>query len=171
MYSIQTVLEQSPNSEILVYGIVNNSKIFFGKKGQILSFMLEDAFSEIKAVCFTEQFEKVRHLLLDDNIVILKCKYQLSEDWGPQLIVSDAYNIKSYIESDICPQSIIVPIDNRNQQNLLFNIINNNLGNDTEIIIFAKEKEYPPLKQKVFYSPKLISSLQNNFGTIRPIYR
>ena len=129
------------------------------------TFTLQDGFQSIGCVVYARELEINKANLLEDKIVIVKGSFQESEDFGPQIIVKDTYDIDTYLETRSVPQIITVSIYNKAEQNTLLTIIQNHSGSDTSIVIEAKNKKYP-LKGKIKYSPKVISLLKDNFREV-----
>jgi DNA polymerase-3 subunit alpha len=166
IYSVEKLLSISSVSikrDVETAGLITNIRTFWTKNGdQIYNFDLEDRFHSINCVVFSDYLPLNKINIIEDNAVVIKGSLQESPDWGTQIIVKDIFSIDTYLKTNVVPQVITVSVNNKEEQDKLFSIIRNNKGDDTSIVIFAKNKNYP-LKDKIKYSPKVITLLKDNF--------
>ncbi len=162
---IEEIRNLRTQREFITYGIVTNTKTFFGQKGIIGNFVLENAYEQIPCICFTEAYESGRDLLYEDNIVAIKGRYQVHDTFGEQLVVSQVLDIKKYLYSNAYPINLVCEINSKDEQDKLLKIVGENAGNDTYVVISAKGKLYK-LPTKVSFSPSLVSALQEEFKTV-----
>ncbi len=79
----------SPNRVYTVIGILNELREIVTKNGRRMAFgKIEDYSSRVEIVIFSDQFEKARELLFDENIIAIKGRIDKTRG-TPKLIVED----------------------------------------------------------------------------------
>lgn len=146
-------------------GIINEVKVFYTKTSDpVYNFTIEDKHGSISCVVFYSELEPIKHLIKEENIIIVKGTLQNSSDWGDQIIVKDILTIEQLKLSNY-PSKILVDIHDKKEQKKIMQIAKSNKGEDVRLVLKAKGKEYP-LKNKISYSPKTISDLKENFKNV-----
>lgn len=155
--------------DVRVIGIIVEVKMFFTKKGDpMCKLTIEDRFATISCVVFPRYLDGIRHLLHENNLVVISGRFESSSDWGDQIICDDAYHADDLLNEDI-PKAILIGIQSKKEQEQLLKIIDDYKGIDTRVVMLAKNKQYP-VSTGIAYTPETISALKENFSHVQALF-
>ena len=136
---------------------------------------ISDMNGSFDVLVFNKRFIENRNILKENNVVYVEGKVNLDErnDRGnvyldKVILAEDFITREKQMNS---PSKVIAKVtyadfdDFRNRYEKLYNILNNNAGNDYIEVIIDKERKSKVLKENpVFLSNNLVNSLIDNFG-------
>lgn len=154
-------------------GMVNTVKKIMTKKNDTMAFLqMEDRFGSIDIVVFPNIYQKYKHLLIDDNPLLIKGTLQLSDQDNASIIANEIILInnenfsKSSNTRDIINGGVELYLKLENEDKILYDKImvtlNNYKGKSNVYIYFEYLKKMVRLKKfKVDINKKLIKDLEN----------
>ncbi len=82
---------------IVVSGIVVNKKNFVTKKNQLMAFLtIEDLCGMIEVIVFPNLFEKVSHMIEEDEIIVIGGNISFEDDKDPKILASFIEKIEDF---------------------------------------------------------------------------
>ncbi len=142
--------EIKDNKEVLAIGIINNVNLKVTKNNSMMCFIkLEDMSGEIEVIVFPKTFDRYKHLLREEDVIMLRARCQVKED-NVQLIAEE---IKS-LDNEVVMSALTLKVDTVSDKNMLDNIkkiMQRYEGNSTCEIYSKDERKtrYPKLKIRV----------------------
>ncbi|WP_350342743.1 DNA polymerase III subunit alpha [Proteinivorax tanatarense] len=85
------------NSQVTVAGVISASKKIMTKNNKPMAFVsLEDAFSEIEVIVFTDSYEKHQSQLESDQPLVVEGRVSFKEEEGAKLLCQKIWDIEEY---------------------------------------------------------------------------
>ena len=166
----ELVTYTKPVKKVKTYGIVRNARKLFTKKGdEMLSFVLEDKYAEVKCVVFARDLDIVKPFITDGALVEIKGEFRPDQTWGNQLVVSRAQP-ETVVFGDNRKSCIIVTVKDKVEQTSLQNIIRKHPG-VVEVKLKANGRVYSPAVKhpqdwSIDFSSDVIELLRKNFDIV-----
>lgn len=153
----------SNQQQIEIWAVIGQIRYTKTRKDnrQMAFLTLGDQTGKIEAVVFPTVFEKVKHLLQEDNVVLISGKISQSDDNLSIIIDNISQNQKVFESSPKTDFSIVIP-PQTNQSKLmeLSRLLKNNPNGHRGNIIMADGKVVP-ISFGVNYTPKLIKQIND----------
>lgn len=120
------------NKNAIIGGIINSKVIKTTKNNDIMAFLeIEDLYGSIEVVVFPKVFQKYKDILVEDNIVFIKGRLNITEEESPKIIASEIdildeeekalyVRINSFDESDKLNNIINICSNYKGKNNLIF---------------------------------------------------
>jgi DNA polymerase-3 subunit alpha len=82
-----------------VGGIINSVTVKYTKKNQQMAFVtIEDLYRQLEIIFFPDVFSKYRHILTEENVIIVSGRTSISEDQGSKLICEQAMSCDDMVD-------------------------------------------------------------------------
>lgn len=107
------------NTNAIIGGIINSKTIKTTKNNDIMAFLeIEDLYGSMEVVVFPQVFQKYKDILIEDNIVFINGRLNITEEESPKIIAS---KIDTLNEEE---KALYIRINSFDEKNILNNIIN-----------------------------------------------
>ena len=145
-------------------GMIAAKTVKMTKNNQNMAFItLEDLVGSVEVVIFPKKYEQYRGYLEEDNKVFVYGRASITETEGKLLL-------EKMIPFSNVPQKVYIQMENKEaykaNENMLYEMIDSNSGNDEVIVMLKEEKLMKPLGKQflVEASDNVIKELKNKFG-------
>lgn len=121
--------EMETRDQISIAGVVSGLQVKYSKKGNRFAiFRLEDQSNGVKCLVWSEAFSKISDLLVNDNILILTGKVEISEGQEFTVFVDEAQNLEEALAAKSGKVFVTVPENKLQMLDDLFNLLSRNIA-------------------------------------------
>lgn len=147
-------------------GIITEVKRFYTKEKMdpIISFKIEDRYSEMSCVLFKDNIDENAHLIEVDTPVVVRGNFSISENWGPQIVVKMVMGIDT-LKKNWPPERVVVAIRTKEEQTRLRELARSNRG-ATQLMSKTRGGEVRETIYKINCSLEVMQKLQEGFSEV-----
>ena len=137
--------EANPGEYITLVGMVTKFQARHSKKGnRFCIFHLEDQTTSAKCLAWAETFGKYSHLLVDDELLIVKGKVESNEGQEMTIIIDDIKSLSDTIYNNAQKLSVTIPNKDVNEKYLeeVFALLGNSQGGCSVLLNVEVKEQY-----------------------------
>lgn len=146
--------------QITVVGQVRDYSAMYTKKGDLMyKFSLRTQYADIPCVIFPKDAQKMTHIINDNDVIIVECRYSGNEDFGDQLIVSLVTPCNTVTQSKTNGKNLIIEVSSKEAQTEVLKICSLCQG-DSQVFLKASGSDaIYTISQKVELTASLFEKL------------
>jgi DNA polymerase-3 subunit alpha len=149
--------------EVIIGGIVTEKVVKTTRNGQNMAFiMLEDLYGTVEVIIFPKDFKGSSEFLVEDEKVFIRGRVSMVEEQDAKVVCNKISRFDDVINSILYIYFEDINCY-RKQERKIYDIIDQNEGNSSVVIILKKENCQKKLPQKINLNIDVINTLKSIF--------